>query len=61
MNKNNMKTCQTRAEAKQNALRWTDEDGKSWVQYPPYHDYIDGVDYGEMNPEPILLPAMLVG
>jgi hypothetical protein len=58
---NTMKVCETYAEAKQNAVSYTDEDGKNWIQYPPYHDYIEGVDYGDLNPEPILMPAMLVG
>lgn len=56
-----MKIYATYNEAKQNAVEYTDADGKNWVQYPPYHDYIDGVDYGDLKPEPFLLPAMLVG
>lgn len=56
-----MKIQNTFSEAKQNAVRYTDKDGKNWIQYPPYHDYIEGVDYGDLDPRPILLPAMLVG
>jgi hypothetical protein len=54
-----MKIYNTFAEAKQNATEYT-KDGKNWIQYPPYHDYIEGIDYGDLAPEPTLLPAMLV-
>ena len=58
---NTMKIYDTYKEAKQNAVEYTDKDGKNWIQYPPYHDYIEGVDYGDLDPKPTLLPAILVG
>ena len=56
-----MKIQNSFTEAKKNSVTYTDKDGKNWIQYPPYHDFIEGVDYGDLDPEPILLPAMLVG
>ena len=55
-----MTTYETYKEAKANA-QTTVIDGKTYVQFPAYRDLIDGKDYGQKNPELIILPAILLG
>lgn len=55
-----MKIYSTYKEAKDHRKEFK-KDGKTYSIIPPYHDFIDGVDYGELNPQPILLPAVLDG
>jgi len=55
---NTMKIYNTYREAKANAVTFR-KNGKTYVQYPPYHDFIEGKDYGDLSPKPDLVPAML--
>ena len=55
---NNTKIYDTYEDAKKNAKRWT-QDGNLYVQYPPYHDYVNGKDFGDLNPQPENLGSML--
>jgi len=55
-----MKTYNTYQEAKANA-QTTVIDGKTYIQFPAYRDLIDGKDYGQSNPELIIMPAILLG
>jgi len=54
-----MKKYNTYREAQANAVTFR-KDGKTYIQYPPYHDFIEGKDYGDLSPKPDLIPAILV-
>jgi len=53
-----MNICESYEEAKKNRREFK-KDGKTYSIVPPYKDIIDGVDYGEKNPQPVLMPAIL--
>jgi len=55
-----MKAYKTYKEAKANA-QTVIIDGKTYIKYPAYSDLIDGKDYGQKNPELIIMPAILLG
>ena len=57
---NNTAIYNTYQEAKVNRKTWI-EDGVTKQQFPPYHDYINGVDYGDMNPQVDSLGIMING
>ena len=58
MMKNNI--CETYEEAKKHRREFV-KDGLTYSIVPPYKDIIEGVDYGEKDPQPVLMPAMIVG